>query len=60
MKLLAITCRDAHHLLSRRHDARLSWREALRLRLHLRVCDWCRVVERNLAQLTRALRDLDR
>ena len=59
MARLFITCRDAHHLLSRRCDARLSWMERMALRLHLRACDWCRIVERNLALLARAVRGLD-
>jgi len=56
---LRINCREAHELLSRQHDTALHWSERLALHLHLRVCDWCRTVQRNLAFLSRAVRRLD-
>lgn len=59
MAKLIINCRQAHWLLSRQRDAPLRWSEALALRMHLRVCDWCKIVERNFAFLSRAARGLD-
>lgn len=59
MARLFINCRQAHWLLSRQRDAKLRWYERAALRLHLRACDWCRIVERNFAFLSRAVRHLD-
>jgi len=59
MARLFISCREAHWLLSRQRDAPLRWTERLALRLHLRVCDWCRIVQRNFTFLSQAARRLD-
>ncbi|SPE20037.1 conserved hypothetical protein [Burkholderiales bacterium] len=60
MAKLFINCRQAHWLLSQQCDTRLRWYERLALRIHLRACDWCSIVARNFAYLSRAARHLDR
>ena len=37
-----VSCLRATELLSKSHDAPLSGREQLALRLHLLICGWCR------------------
>ena len=59
MARLIINCREAHWLLSRQRDIPLRWTERLALRIHLRFCDWCSIVQRNFAFLSRAARRLD-
>jgi len=53
-----LTCRDADWLLSLQRDAPLPWSRRVALRLHLRYCDSCRTVLRNLDLLARAIRRL--
>ncbi len=57
---MLIDCRQAHWLMSKHRDAPLPWRERLALQVHLLFCDWCGIVRRNFAFLSRATRDLDR
>lgn len=59
MARVIIDCREAHRLLSLQRDTRLRPWQRLALWLHLRVCDWCSIVERNIAFLSRAARRLD-
>jgi hypothetical protein len=54
-----IKCRDADWLMSRQLDERLPRTECWALWLHLRFCDSCRTVSRNLQFLSRAMRRLD-
>jgi hypothetical protein len=54
-----INCRDADWLMSRQRDARLAPVERWALWWHLRFCDACRTVRRNLDFLSRAMRRLD-
>ncbi len=42
------SCEEVSHLTSQEMDESLPWRQRLRLRLHLRMCVWCR---RNAEQL---------
>jgi hypothetical protein len=51
-----LSCREAALLMSRRHDARLTWRERLGLRLHLLICEACSRAVRQLEFLRRAAR----
>lgn len=53
---LKLTCREAQVLLSARLDRPLRPAEALRLRLHLTVCDWCARIARHFAFLSQAVR----
>jgi hypothetical protein len=53
---LKITCRQAQVLLSERQDRALGLLEALRLRLHLTVCDFCSRVARQFRVISDAVR----
>jgi len=55
---LLIPCRHAHELLSQRLDEPLGRGARLRLWLHLRLCDACSKVERQLDFMRRAVRRL--
>lgn len=55
---LLISCREADYLLSLQQDMRLAWHRRGVLWLHLRYCDSCRTVRRNLDLLARAVRRL--
>lgn len=55
---LRIKCREAHQLLSERMDRPMTAIERLRLWLHLRVCDMCSKVERQLGLMQSAIRRL--
>ena len=55
---LKITCKDAHRLLSERMDRPLPRGERWRLWLHLRFCDMCSRVGRQMAFLRSAMRRL--
>jgi hypothetical protein len=55
---LMIKCRQAHQLLSERMDRPISATERLRLWVHLRVCDMCSRVERQLGLMQTAIRRL--
>lgn len=54
-----INCRDADLLLSRQMDARLGRTERWALWWHLRWCDACSTVRRNLRLLSHAAWRLD-
>jgi hypothetical protein len=54
-----IDCRDADWLLSRQKDERLARAERWALWWHLRFCDSCRTVRRNLEFLSRVIRRMD-
>lgn len=51
-----VSCRRATELLSKSHDAPLTSRERLALRLHLLLCGWCRRYGRQIALVRDALR----
>lgn len=53
-----LTCRQAARLITARLDRDLNPFERLGLHLHLRICDACPTVIRQLAQLRRSVRDL--
>ena len=53
-----ISCRHAHELLSARMDKPLGAGDRLRLWLHLRICDMCARVERQMDFMRRAMRRL--
>lgn len=53
-----ITCRQAHQLLSERLDRPLETGDRWRLWLHLRFCDMCSRVERQMDFLRQAVRRL--
>lgn len=55
---LLIPCRQAHELLSARMDQPLGASDRLRLWLHLRICDMCARVERQMDFMRRAIRRL--
>lgn len=55
-----LTCKDASHLISERQDRPLGRRERLGLWLHLLICAYCRAFERQVAMLSRAMRELGR
>lgn len=49
------SCRRATELISKSHDAPLSFKEQLALRLHLLVCTWCRRYEKQILLLRRVM-----
>ena len=51
-----LTCKDASQLISEVQDRKLGLRERIGLRLHLWICDSCRLFEKQLGQLRQALR----
>lgn len=53
-----IPCRHAHELLSERMDHPLPASDRLRLWLHLRICDMCARVERQMDFMRRAMQRL--
>jgi len=53
-----IRCRDADWLMSLQRDTRLSLGARAALWVHLRYCDSCRTVRRNLELLSRGIRRL--
>ena len=55
---LMIPCRHAHELLSQRMDEPLSSSDRLRLWMHLRLCDACSRVEKQMDFLRQAMRRL--
>lgn len=57
---LLIPCRHAHELLSERMDQPLAAGDRLRLWLHLRLCDMCARVERQMDFMREAMRRLGR
>ncbi len=56
IRWLKITCRQAQALLSLRQDRGIGPLQALKLRLHLTVCDWCSRVARQFRFLSEAIR----
>ena len=48
MNRILPTCKEVSHLTSQAMDESLPWRKRLGLRMHLRMCIWCR---RNTEQL---------
>jgi hypothetical protein len=56
MKML--TCKDASHLISKRQERPLSFRERWGLKLHIWICTNCRRFERQMALMQLALRKL--
>ncbi len=58
-RLVLITCRQAHTLLSQRMDAPLGTLGRYRLLLHLRVCDACSKVDRQFTLLRDAMHRLE-
>lgn len=53
-----LTCKDASHLISERQERPLTFRERMGLRLHLMMCAYCRLYERQVDLMRRALREL--
>ncbi len=45
------TCEEVSHLTSQAMDESLSWKESLKLRMHLRICIWCRNNSKQLKQM---------
>jgi hypothetical protein len=51
-----LSCKEASQLISEGQDRKLSLRERLGLRLHLWMCDSCRLFEQQLGFLRQTLR----
>ena len=51
-----LTCKDASHLITEGQDRRLGPWERIGLRLHLWMCDSCRLFEKQMRYLRQALR----
>ena len=45
------SCEEVSHLTSQAMDESLSWKESLQLRMHLRICIWCRNNAKQLKQM---------
>lgn len=58
MRRMLISCSEAHRLLSDRMDEDLAHGRSWRLWLHLRFCDACSRVERQLELIRSAMRRL--
>ena len=54
-----LRCKDATQLISRSMDTSLPVVKRIRLRLHLRICEWCARYERQLLLIRELLRRLD-
>ena len=50
-----LTCKDASQLISEGQDRKLGLRERIGLRLHLWMCQSCRLFEKQLGQLRQVL-----
>jgi hypothetical protein len=59
MARLRIDCREADRLMSMQRDASLPSPQRWRLWWHLRFCDGCRTVRRNLEFLSRVIGRID-
>jgi hypothetical protein len=55
---LLIPCRHAHELLSERMDKPLGAGNRMRLWLHLKICDMCSRVERQMDFMRKAMQRL--
>jgi hypothetical protein len=56
-----IKCQHAHELLSARMDhAPMGFAERFKLWLHLRICDFCSRVDRQMSFMRAAMRRIDR
>lgn len=53
-----LPCKDATQLISQSMDTSLSIVKRIRLRLHLRICEWCARYERQLLLIRETLRRL--
>lgn len=53
-----LTCKEASHLISEKHDRHLGIAERIVLRLHVFFCDNCQRFERQMALLHDALKTL--
>ncbi len=51
-----LSCKDASHLISEGQDRKLGLWERMGLRLHLWMCDSCRLFEKQMGQMRQALR----
>jgi hypothetical protein len=54
-----LSCKDATQLISQSMDTSLPIVKRIRLRLHLRICEWCARYERQLLLIRETLRRLD-
>ncbi len=50
------TCKETSRLLTRAIDGPLSWRERLKMRLHVTVCRNCSIFEHQLRQMAQWLK----
>jgi hypothetical protein len=40
-KYINLTCEEASFLISKRQETKLTWRESLRLKFHISICEPC-------------------
>src|SRR4030065_367961 len=57
--VLMLPCKDATQLISQSMDTPLPIVKRIRLRLHIRICEWCARYERQLLLIRKTLRRLD-
>jgi hypothetical protein len=60
MMKIKLHCRHAHRLAIESMDRTLSWRERVRLRLHLMACDMCSSFVQEIGVLRRSIRQWGR
>ena len=53
-----MNCKQAAQLMSHSHDRALSWRERLKLRIHLMLCTGCNNYNRQLNIISEAMKQL--
>jgi hypothetical protein len=56
--VMMITCRQASVLLSKREDMPLGRMDAIKLKLHLAICRYCRAVAKQFASIRLAMQRL--
>ena len=49
-------CDELLPLMSRRMDGKLTWRQRLKLNLHIHICDWCKRYADQLLLIRQAMR----
>ncbi len=57
MKFLMINCKKAAFLVLKREEEKLAWKEHLQLALHLSMCRFCRLFERQSSFISRQIKN---
>lgn len=57
MKSLMLSCQKASFLIAKREEGKLEWKEHLQLDLHLSMCKFCKLFERQSAFISRQIKN---